>query len=138
MRRFRFLNHTGDLGIEIYGETLEGLFENAGQAFFHVITDPSRVREAVEKRIILDYDNLETLMVDWLSQLLYLHDVEGLLLRRFEVSDLGNGRFEARIWGEGFCDGRHVIRREVKAVTFHQLEVKQEQGRWRARVILDL
>jgi SHS2 domain-containing protein len=64
--------------------------------------------------------------------------VEGLLLRRFEVSDLGNGRFEARAWGEGFYDGRHVIRREVKAVTFHQLEVKQEQGQWRARVILDL
>jgi SHS2 domain-containing protein len=54
------------------------------------------------------------------------------------VQGIGDGRFEARAWGEVFQDGRHVIRTEVKAVTFHQLEVKQECNGWRARVILDL
>ena len=138
MRRFRFLDHTGDLGIEIYGQSLVELFENAGQALFHVITDPSKVQEKVEKEIALSYHDLETLMVDWLGELLYLHDVEGLLLRRFEVRSIEDGCFEARAWGEFFQERQHVIRTEVKAVTFHQLEVKQQRGSWRARVILDL
>ena len=138
MRRFRFLNHTADLAIEIYGQSLKDLYENAGQALFAVITDPSKVEGRVERGIALTYNNLETLLVDWLGELLYLHDAEGLIFRRFEVQSIGSGQFEARAWGEFFQAGRHVIRTGVKAVTFHQLEVKQQRARWRARVILDL
>lgn len=138
MRQFRFLDHTGDARIEIYGESLEALFENAGVALFHVITDPSTVEEKVERGIVLGYETVEVLLVDWLGELLYLHDVEGLLLKRFEVRRMENERFEGRAWGEPFQEGRHVIRTEVKAVTFHQVEVNEEGGRWRARVILDL
>ncbi len=138
MKRFRFLNHTGDLALEIYGQGLADLFENAGEALFQVITDPSKVQEKVEKEIVLPYEDLETLMVDWLGELVYLHDVEGLLLRRFEVGKVEDGRFEAKCWGESFQEGQHIIRTGVKAVTFHQLEVRELGGRWRARVVLDL
>ena len=138
MRRFRFLNHTGDIAIEIYGQTLTDLFENAAEAFFAVITDQSKVQEKVEKGIVLSYHDLETLMVDWLGEFLYLYDVERLLFGRFDVRTVEHGRFEAKAWGEFFQERRHVIRREAKAVTFHQLEVKERGGSWRARVILDL
>ena len=138
MRRFRFLNHTGDLAIEIYGQSLKDLYENAGQALFAVLTDPSKVEARVETAIALSYDNLETLLVDWLGELLYLHDSKGLLFRQFEVESIENERFEAKAWGESFEVGRHVIRTGVKAVTFHELEVKQERAHWRARVVLDL
>ena len=138
MRRFRFLNHTGDLAIEIYGQSLGDLYENAGQALFAVLTDPSKVEARVETAIALSYDNLETLLVDWLGELLYLHDAKGMLFGRFEVEKVEDGRFGAKAWGESFQTGRHVIRTGVKAVTFHELEVKQERGCWRARVILDL
>jgi SHS2 domain-containing protein len=138
MRRFRFLNHTGDLAVEIYGQSLKDLYENAGQALFAVLTDPSKVEARVETAIALSYDNLETLLVDWLGELLYLHDAKELLFGRFEVESIENGCFEAKAWGESFQVGRHVIRTGVKAVTFHELEVKQERGRWRARVTLDL
>jgi SHS2 domain-containing protein len=138
MRRFRFLDHTGDLGIEIYGGTLAELFENAGEALFEVITDPAKVEEKLERRFTLRYDERETLLVDWLGELLYLHDTENLLCKRFEVEDMAGGNFRAKAWGESFHDGRHVIRTEVKAVTFHQLEVREVGGKWKARVILDL
>ncbi len=138
MRQFRFLDHTGDLGIEVYGQDLMELFENAGQALFHVITDPSMVEGKVEKEISLIYDDLGTLMVDWLSELLYLHDVDGLLFGRFHVRSIGDRDFKAKAWGDFFEERKHVIRTEVKAVTFHQLEVKQKRGGWQATVILDL
>jgi SHS2 domain-containing protein len=138
MRRFRFLNHTGDLAIEIYGQSLKDLYENAGRALFAVLTDPSKVEARVETAIALSYDNLETLLVDWLGELLYLHDSKGLVFRRFEVESIENERFEAKAWGEAFEAGRHAIRTGVKAVTFHQLEVKERKSGWRARVVLDL
>ena len=138
MRRFRFLNHTGDLAMEIYGENLKDLFENAGMALFSVMTDRSKIRKRVERSITLRYGDRETLMVDWLGELLYLHDVEGLLFRQFHVVSFEEGCFNALAWGEPFQPDRHVIRTGVKAVTFHQLEVQKQGDRWRARVILDL
>ena len=138
MRQFKFLNHTGDLAMEIYGESLKDLFENAGMAFFSVMTDRSRIRKRVERSITLRYGDREILMVDWLGELLYLHDVEGLLFRRFDVVSIEQGCFKALAWGEPFQPDRHVIRTAIKAATFHQLEVREHGGTWRARVILDL
>lgn len=137
-KRFEILDHTADIGIIVYGENLGALFENAGEAFFHLITDLTKVRRRVEKRIDIGGESLDRLMVDWLSELLYLHDVEGLLFKRFKVESVGKDGLKAIAKGEPFQEGVHVIKTEVKAVTYHQIEVRQEKGRWRAQVIFDL
>jgi SHS2 domain-containing protein len=137
-RRFEILDHTADIGLIVYGENLRVLFENAGEAFFHIITDLRKVRRRVEKRIDIKGESLDRLMVDWLSELLYLHDVESLLFKGFKVDSVGEGGLKAIVKGEPFQEGVHVIKTEVKAVTYHQIEVRQENGRWRAQVILDL
>ena len=138
MKRFEVLDHTADIGLVIYGEDLRELFDNAGEAFFHLITDLRKVKRRVERRIDIGGESLDRLMVDWLSELLYLHDVENLLFRGFKVESVGEGGLKAIVEGEPFQEGVHVIKTEVKAVTYHQIEVRQEEGRWRARVILDL
>ena len=137
-RRFEILDHTADIGLIVYGENLKALFENAGEAFFRLLTDVRRVRYRVEKRIDIGGESLDRLMVDWLSELLYLHDVENLLFRRFKVESAGEGGLRAVAKGEPFQEGVHVINTEVKAVTYHRIEVRQENGHWRAQVILDL
>jgi len=138
MKRFEVLDHTADIGIVVHGEDLRALFENAGEAFFHLITDLKKVKRRVERRIDIGGESLDRLMVDWLSELLYLHDVENLLFKEFKVESVGEGGLKAIVKGEPFQEGVHVIKTEVKAVTYHQIEVRQEKGRWRARVILDL
>jgi SHS2 domain-containing protein len=137
-KKFRFLDHTADLGILVFGGDLEELFTNAGEAFFTIITDLRRVRESTERIIRVESTNLEDLMVNWLGELLYLHDVDGLLFRSFSIDELRDGTMKARARGEAFHEGRHVIKTEIKAVTYHQIEVKEEKGRWRARIIFDL
>ncbi|HSB04318.1 MAG TPA: archease [Thermodesulfobacteriota bacterium] len=138
MKRFEVLDHTADIGLAIYGENLKALFENAGEAFFHLITDLKKVRRRIERRIEIGGESLDRLMVDWLSELLYLHDVENLLFKGFKVESVGDDGLKAIVKGEPFQEGVHVIKTEVKAVTYHQLEVRQERKGWRARVILDL
>ena len=138
MKRFEILDHTADIGIIVYGENLKALFENAGKAFFHLITDLRKVRGRIERKISIEGESLDRLMVDWLSELLYLHDVENLLFKEFEVESVGKDGLKAIAKGEPFQEGIHAIKTEVKAVTYHRIEVRQEKGRWRAQVIFDL
>jgi SHS2 domain-containing protein len=138
IKRFEILDHTADIGITVYGENLNSLFENAAEGFFHLITDLRKVRLRTERKIEIGGESLERLMVDWLSELLYLHDVENLLFKRFHVESLGEEGLKARAKGEFFQEGVHVIKTGVKAVTYHQIEVRQEEGGWRARIIFDL
>jgi len=138
MKRFEILDHTADIGIVVHGENLKALFENAGEAFFRLITDLRKVRRRVERRVNIGGESLDRLMVDWLSELLYLHDVENLLFKGFEVDSVGQEGLKATVKGESFREGVHVIKTEVKAVTYHQIEVRRENEGWRAQVILDL
>jgi len=137
-KRFEILDHTADIGIIVHGENLKALFENAGEAFFRLITDLRKVRRRTERRINLGGESLDRLIEDWLSELLYLHDVENLLFKGFKVESVGEDGLRAIVKGEPFQEGVHVIKTEVKAVTYHQIEVRQENGRWRAQVIFDL
>ena len=138
MKRFEVLDHTADIGLIVYGESLKTLFENAGEGFFNLITDLERVKSRVERRVELGGESLERLMVDWLTELLFLHEVELLLLKEFSVESVGVDGLRAVVKGERFDEGTHVIKTEVKAVTHHQIQVRQDQGGWRAQVIFDL
>jgi SHS2 domain-containing protein len=137
-KNYEVLDHTADIGLVVYGEDLKSLFENAGEAFFHLITDLKKVRRRIERRIHIDGESLERLMVDWLSELLYLHDVENLLFKGFKIESVGEDGLRGTVKGERFQEGVHVIKTEVKAVTYHQIQVKKEDGGWKARVIFDL
>ena len=138
MKRFEVLEHTADVGLMVYGQDLTSLFENAGEAFFHLITDLKKVRLRTERRIEIGKESLDRLMVDWLTDLLYFHDVENLLFKRFIVESVGEEGLRANVKGEAYQEGVHVIKTGVKAVTYHQIEVRQESGGWRARIIFDL
>jgi SHS2 domain-containing protein len=138
MKRYEILDHTADIGLIVYGENLKALFENAGEAFFHLITDLRKVRRRVERRINIGGESLDRLMVDWLSELLYLHDVENLLFKGFKVESVGEDGLMAVVKGEPFQEKIHMIKTEVKAVTYHQIQIQRENGRWKAQVILDL
>ena len=138
MRHFAVLDHTADIGLMIYGKDLASLFEHAGEGFFYLITDLKAVKPRIEKRVELRGESLDRLMVDWLSELLYLHDVEHLLFKEFKVESVGEEGLKAVAKGEPFQDGVHVIKTGVKAVTYHQIRVEKSKGGWRARVIFDL
>jgi SHS2 domain-containing protein len=138
MKRFEILDHTADIGLIVYGDDLNALFENAGEGFFHIITDLRKVKRRIERPITLGGESLDRLIVDWLNELLYLHDVESLLFKGFEIKSVGKNGLRAIVKGEPFQEGIHVIKTEVKAVTYHQIEVRQESGYWRAQIIIDL
>ena len=138
MKRFEVLDHTADIGLIIYGNDLRALFEHAGEGFFHLITDLKKVRPRIERRVELERECLERLLVDWLGELLYLHEVDHLLFREFNIETVGEQGLKAVVKGEPFQEGIHSIKTEIKAVTYHQIQIKEREGGWKAQVIFDL
>lgn len=135
---YELVDHTADLGIRVWVDDVKGLFEEAAKALFDIITDLTKVEAHVKREIVVRGSDREELMVAWLSELLYLHEVEGLLFCDFSITEIDEGTVSGVANGEEFDKARHSIKTEVKAVTYHQLEVKEHGGRWQAQVIFDI
>jgi SHS2 domain-containing protein len=135
---YDLFEHTADIGIQVYGRTLSQLFSHGGTALFDFMADLSSVDEEYTKELSLECFDREELFVRWLSELLYLHETEGLLLKRFDVLFIRGGRLRAKVYGGAFTPEHHRIFYQVKAVTYHQVKIWHENGIWMARVILDL
>jgi len=135
---YELVDHTADLGIRVWANDIKGLFEEAARVLFDIITDLSKVEAHLQRQIAVRGSSLEELMVAWLNELLYLHEVEGLLFCDFSVAEIDEGTVTGVAGGEEFDEGRHSIKTGVKAVTYHQLEIKEQEGRWQAQVIFDI
>jgi len=123
-----------------YGSTLEESFENAGLAMFEVMTDTSQVKPDIKKEFSIESEDLVSLLYDFLEELLFLHDVDFMLFSKFKVNIRPSKEgysLKGEVMGEEINHDVHERRDEVKAVTFHQMEVKEEKG-YKVRVILDL
>jgi len=138
MNKYETFNHTADLGVRVFGRTSEEVFANAAYALFDLMTDLSRVEEKLSFEVQLAAQDLEELLVRWLSELLFLRESRGGLFKKFSFSQLSPTALQAVARGEIFEPSRHDIKMEIKAVTYHQLEVKEKNGQWEARVIFDV
>ena len=138
MKKYRFIDHTGDVGVVVEGGTLEELFQHAAESFFYVITEPENIEGVASRKVSLYAAGQEELLVDWLNEFLYLFDTQGLLFGRFDIERLDEHRLEAIVWGEEYDKKKHPIKTTIKAVTFHQLRIEKKNGGWRAQIIFDL
>lgn len=138
VEKYRFLEHTADLAMEIFGSSPETLVVHGGEALFTALGRYESPRCTVERPIEIDAKGLEALLHDWLAELNYLHQTKDEIYHRFDIRRLDENRLEAIAYGEAIDPERHVIDLEIKAVTWHCLEVRREGPLWRARVILDI
>ena len=138
MKKYEFFDHTADMGLRVYGHSLADLFENAGFALFDVLTDTARVQPRQTQRFALQRDNVEELLVEWLGSLLYAFDTAGTLFNRFCVEHIDGLSITATASGEPFDPGCHELKMAVKAVTYHSLSIRQENGLWQATVVIDI
>jgi SHS2 domain-containing protein len=138
MEPFRILEHPADIGFEAFGSTREEVFANAAQALFHLIVDPDSVEPRTELAVQVEGADPSSLLVNWLSELLYLNDAEGWLFSEFELERLADRSLVARVRGEKFDRPRHRAKLQVKAITYHQLELEKTADGWHARVYVDI
>ena len=141
-KQYEYLEHTADVKFLAYGKTLEEVFENAALATFNVIIDTDKVSGETTREIFLKSPDLESLLVDWLSELLYLFEVDEIVFRKFKVEEIreeeGGYSIIARASGEKFYPESHPFETEIKAVTYNQLEIAKTNDGWKAQVVVDI
>ncbi len=138
MPKYILIDHTADIGIDVFGNSLQELFSNAAFAMFDIIADLSNVKNKDEYRISVSGVDREQLLVNWLGELLYIHDVKGLLFKDFTINNITDTQLDAIARGEGYKDGIHIIKTEMKAVTYHNLSIIKKDSQWQGRIIFDL
>jgi SHS2 domain-containing protein len=136
-KAFEIIDHTADVGIIAYGADIKELFSNAALALFSLITEPESVEEKLHLDLEVSSEDRDSLLVEWLNELIYLFDVKHILFNRFNIKSLTNNALKATCYGENFDPMKHKIKMGVKAATYHMLKIDKSDG-CKAQIILDI
>jgi len=135
---FEVIPHTADVGIRVRASSLPELFEQAALGLANLILDARTVRHAATKVIHASAQQPEELLVAWLSEILFLFDAERFAAASVSVSSLEGGQVTGELRGETFDASRHRRRHAVKAVTYHDLAIRQVGDLYEVQIIFDV
>lgn len=130
---FELIDHTGDIGIVARAPSLQALFAECAGAMFAILAEPARPEPAGEETFPVPGKDPPEELRDFLAELLYRFSADHRYYVAF-ASEAG----QVRLWWEHYDPARHPLRTELKAVTYHHLEVRREGGEWTGKVIFDV
>jgi SHS2 domain-containing protein len=136
---FELISYTADIGIRARGTDLAQAYAAAARGMFSLITDLDKVNEVIHRDVAVSAPDKETLLVEWLNELIFLFDTEMLLFNRFHIGTLNDNSLQARCYGEKIDKNRHELKRGIKSATYHKLKVeKLADYEYQVQVLLDL
>jgi SHS2 domain-containing protein len=138
---FEYIDHTADIGIRAYGESLEEAFSNTAKAMFLLMAKNNNIEPKESRDIELESDDIIFLFKKWLEELLYYFESDKLIFSKFElkikISD-GLYRLKATVYGEKYNPDKHGSGVEIKAVTYHMMDVGRSESGYYTQVIFDI
>lgn len=138
---FEEMDHTADVGIRAHGATIEELFETCAYGMYSVMLDRYDQSREGERSFELENESLEGLLVKWLSELLFYFETECVVFSDFVVRIYGSNRGKRLSASASFChydERRNGYAALIKAVTYHNLEIRREKGIYSVEVIFDV
>jgi len=133
LKKYEILDHPADLKIKAYGKNLEELFNNILLAMAEAM-EPVSISEEISRGVDIKSRNLESLLIDFLSDVIYETDLNNAVFKKLEVSKLTDQELEGKISGPKIKN----FKTEIKAVTWHDLEIKKINSLWQATVVFDI
>ena len=137
-KAFEIIDHTGDVGVVAYGSDIKQLFSNAALALFSLITERENIAEKLQRNLEISSEDRDSLLVEWLNELIYLFDAEHILFHRFDIESLSNNQLKATCYGEDIDPSRHEIKLGVKAATYHMLKIDKDNSGYKVQIIFDV
>jgi len=136
--KYKIIDHTADFGLHVFGADPQNLFATAALAMFELIANPQTIKAAQSLTVTVEGGDWSDLMVNWLRELLYLWSGRELLVGAIDIQQACEKKISAIIAADRFDPLRHLIQTEIKAVTYHQIQVKYESTGWEAKIIFDV
>lgn len=138
---YKSLPHTADIKIQVEGETLNEVFERAAYALMDTTVDIGRVEPKEEVQIEVTGSDLQELLYNFLEELIVLIDADSMVFSKFNVNILEGEdgyRLKARVWGERLDLEKHNPKIHIKAITYHEMEIRKVDGKYIAIYVLDI
>ena len=141
--RFRFLEDVAiaDIAFEAYGKDYSGLFENAANAIFELTVDLKTLKPKIKKEVKLENSKIDLLLYDFLSEILYIKDADGLIFCRCKIDIKGkNGKYilDAAFEGDKINPKTQTLENDIKAITMHMFKVEKTKNGVKAVVVVDI
>ena len=137
-KRYELIEHTADIGVRVYGRDLKGLFRNAAYCMFDIIADLEGLTQSVSADFAIEADNYEELLVRWLDELLYNFYTKWIIFFEFDILELGEKGMKARAFGRLVGENRNRLKTEIKAATYHNLNIKKQTDYYSVEIIFDV
>lgn len=134
---YQLIDHTADLGVVVQGKDEKELFSHAALGLFDLMWDLSLIKKEFKREIVLRRGSQRELLQGFLTEIIYLFEVENEVYSQVDVTTLTGQELQAKVWGEKFTP-KHVIKRVVKAVTYHGLKIEKTKKGFSAQVIFDV
>jgi len=135
--RYKFLPHTADIKFQAFGKNLEEVFANSALAMFNSMYE-AKVKEKTKKKVTAHGKDFESLLYNFLEELLILFDSEGFILSKVTNIKIDEKNFDLKAEVLGDDAKNYKIHLDIKAVTYNEMFVKKQGEEWIAQVVLDV
>ena len=136
--KVEIVEHTGDIGIRVTAGSREALYKEAALAMVQLICPDAKIQPVKVKNLQASGGDDEQLMVNWLSEINFFFQTEQFLPKEITDLEIENETLNALVSGNSIAPAHGRVKTDIKAVTYHKLYVKQEQGVWMAQIIFDI
>ncbi len=136
--KYEILDHTADLCIRVFGKNVLELIENAAYALMELIVDRESVKSSKDIQFEIIGDTNEELLIKMLGEILYLHEVEKLVFRDIEIESVTPNHITGKLSGERFDSSRHELELDIKAATYHNLNIEKVNDKFKADIVFDI
>jgi len=135
---YEILDHTADVCLRIYGKSFGELFENAARAMMELITDREKINPSQEIEIEVHGENIEELLVHWLQEILFLHEVKKMVFKDFRLNLISETHAKGKAIGEKIDIDKHELSFDIKAVTYHNLKIEPINDKLKVDIVFDV
>ncbi len=138
---YELFEHKADIGVKGTGESLEEAFSECAKAMFSVMVNIEMISPDTSFEFKVKSSNREELLIDFLNELLYLKDINGMMFSGFYLyitRDRGKIILKGKASGEKVNKKKHDLKSEVKAATYHQLKIEKKNGEFVAQCVVDV
>jgi SHS2 domain-containing protein len=136
--KYKIIDHTADICVRVFGNSLEEIFIGSAKAMMAIITDVEKVNPSREISIKARGENPEELLVKWLQEILYFHEVKKMVFKDFEIKIENGTRAVGKASGEKIDFDRHEFYSNIKAVTYHNLKITSSKSKYQVDIVFDI
>lgn len=138
--KFNVYSTTADIGLKVYGNSLDDIFVNAALGYYSILNISREHSQHSDKTIELSGGDRETLLVDMLNELIYVYETEGFIGKNIRAELLCNKECSLSMQLKGYICTIETENPDVliKATTYSNLAVKEIEGHWEANIIFDI